>query len=113
MEGAESDSEIYTKYTEDLEQLVGFGKELSESYIYKNIQAAKNDKERLTKVFTTTFNKPNTFEWENINLTLMHVVATYASDTANTVQSLLTELLKIILNTVDDVALVLELKTRA
>ncbi len=36
MEGSDSDT-LYTKYTEDLEQLEAHGKLLNESYIFKTV----------------------------------------------------------------------------
>ncbi len=112
MEGSDS-GQLYIRYSEDLEQLAQHGKDLSESYIYKTLHSVKNDKEKVIYYLTQTFSKPNTFDWEKINLTLMHLVASSASDSAKSVLTLLTDLIKVIMNTVDDVGLVLELKTKA
>ncbi len=101
--------ELYAKYTEDLEQLAESGKSLEESQIYKILQSLMGQRDRLIEFFTEKFTKLNTFDWDKMNITILHLVAFYAKDEAHTVLQLLRELVKTLLNTVDDASEILKI----
>ena len=81
----ETQGEVYTKYKEDLEQIAESGKALEESLILKTLQNLTGQKERIIDFFTQRFTKPNTFDWEKMNMTLLHLVLFYAKDEAKTI----------------------------
>ena len=67
----------------------------------------------LVEFLTQRFTKPNTFDWDKMNMTILHLVALYAKDESLSIIELLRELIKTLLNTVDDSSEILKIQSKA
>ena len=72
----ETEEALYSKYNEDLTQLAENGKSLEESLIYKSLKGLSG--QELIEFFTLRFTKSNTFDWEKMKMTILHMVVSYA-----------------------------------
>ena len=97
---------MYTKINEDILQIIENGKASEESVVLKLLKESNS-------ILTERMTKPNTFDWDLMNLTLLHMLAYHAKDDRIQIIEILKEAIRVILNSVDDSSAITELRTKA